>query len=135
MQQGTSLFTSAATNQRGFQKGVREAHVRFPECLSVSVFLSFSSSLFLFLFLFLSLFVSFSPCHSLSICLCMSVCLYLSIFPSIYVSLSIYLSLTHTLHLSLFSQPILANSNATQYCNSCHPLLTLQGLKSISYQS
>src|SRR6218665_1787109 len=29
--QGTSLFTSAATNQRGFQRGSREAQVRFPE--------------------------------------------------------------------------------------------------------
>ena len=29
---GTSLFTSAATNQRGvFQRGSREAQVRFPE--------------------------------------------------------------------------------------------------------
>src|SRR6218665_3698031 len=29
--QGTSLFTSAATNQRGFQRGPRGAQVRFPE--------------------------------------------------------------------------------------------------------
>ena len=32
--QGTSLFTSGATNQRGvFQRGSREAQVRFPEYL------------------------------------------------------------------------------------------------------
>ena len=29
--QGTSLFTSVATNQRGVSKGSREAQVRFPE--------------------------------------------------------------------------------------------------------
>ena len=31
MHQGTSLFTSAATNQRGVRGGSREAQVRFPE--------------------------------------------------------------------------------------------------------